>query len=79
MATKRRRTRAELDERLRIVLERIPAGVDDDGAQPKPAQPKPAATRTGTESGEWRIVSGTINGSAPPGADSNSIKGQARS
>ena len=58
MADKRRRpTRAELDERLRRVLDRIPATVD---AAPEPADvPPPAEPRQWT-----RIVSGTI--AVPP-------------
>jgi hypothetical protein len=59
MSTKRRRpTRAELDERLRIALERIPATFDGPPSEP-------VAARAGTEPGEWRIVSGTVQG---PGA-----------
>jgi hypothetical protein len=59
MAEKRRRpTREELDERIRIVLGKIPANVDSVAPV---APPEPLAVRVGAESG--RIVSGTIEGS----------------
>jgi hypothetical protein len=55
MAGKRKRpTRAELDERLRSVLDRIPAVMD--------AAPEPEPARVETR--QWtRIVSGTITAS----------------
>jgi hypothetical protein len=60
MAEKRkRRTREEFDERLRLVLGKIPTAVDDAGAEPEATAIAPP-----TELHRWnRIVSGTIKGS----------------